>query len=228
MGLRNKEMKEEWLLGNSNIGGQGYKKVEGIDDDEVTPKTSYLNTVKRIFKYLKGKPNLGLWTYFFMELQRNSPLVATSTTEAEYVVLFNCCGQITQGFGRCKEGVIGDFSRKPDESDGFAEIVYFLRGSNLMYALITNPTIHDSLVKQFWQTATATTLADGTLELKATIDTIEYTITEASIRSKLQLADASGITMLPTWIFEGMGHMGYPTDGSFTFWKSFLHPNGDS
>ncbi|GKA07157.1 hypothetical protein Tco_0686381 [Tanacetum coccineum] len=206
MGLRNKEMKEEWLLGNSNIGGQGYKKVEGIDDDEVTPKTSYLNTVKRIFKYLKGKPNLGLWTYFFMELQRNSPLVATSTTEAEYVVLFNCCGQITQGFGRCKEGVIG----------------YFL------YALITNPTIHDSLVKQFWQTATATTLADGTLELKATIDTIEYTITEASIRSKLQLADASGITMLPTWIFEGMGHMGYPTDGSFTFWKSFLHPNGDS
>ncbi|GKC61597.1 hypothetical protein Tco_1089195, partial [Tanacetum coccineum] len=67
----------------------------------------------------------------------------------------------------------------------------------------------DSLVKQFWQTATATTLADGTLELKATIDTIEYTITEASIRSKLQLADASGITMLPNnEIFEGMGHMG--------------------
>ncbi|GJT71407.1 hypothetical protein Tco_1030693 [Tanacetum coccineum] len=64
-----------------------------------------------------------------------------------------------------------------------------------MYALTTNPTIHDSLVKQFWQTATATTLADRTLELKATIDTIEYTITEASIRSKLQLANASGITI---------------------------------
>ncbi|GJZ63758.1 hypothetical protein Tco_0620179 [Tanacetum coccineum] len=117
------------------------------------------------------------------------------------------------------------FLRKPDESAGFAEIVDFLRGSNLRYALITNPTIHDSLVKQFWQTATATTLADGTLELKATIDTIEYTITEASIRSKLQLADASGITMLPNnEIFEGMGHMGYPTDGSFTFWKSFFTP----
>ncbi|GJS24043.1 putative ribonuclease H-like domain-containing protein [Tanacetum coccineum] len=27
----------------------------------VTPKTSHLNVVKRIFKYLKGKPNLGLW-----------------------------------------------------------------------------------------------------------------------------------------------------------------------
>ncbi|GJT23413.1 hypothetical protein Tco_0893350 [Tanacetum coccineum] len=73
---------------------------------------------------------------------------------------------------------------------GFAEMVDFLRGSNLRYALTSNPTIYDSLVKQFWQTATAKTLADGTLELHATIDTIVYTITEASIRNKLQLADA--------------------------------------
>ncbi|GJS54210.1 putative ribonuclease H-like domain-containing protein [Tanacetum coccineum] len=101
------------------------------------------------------------------------------------------------------------FLRKPDKSVGFAEIVDFLRGSNLKYALTTNLTIHDSLVKQFWQTATAKTLADGTLELHATIDTIAYTITEASIRSKLKLADASGITMLlNNEIFEGMGHMG--------------------
>ncbi|GKA02404.1 putative ribonuclease H-like domain-containing protein, partial [Tanacetum coccineum] len=28
---------------------------------QVTPKTSHLNTVKRIFKYLKGKPHLALW-----------------------------------------------------------------------------------------------------------------------------------------------------------------------
>ncbi|GKA63857.1 hypothetical protein Tco_0763463 [Tanacetum coccineum] len=32
-----------------------------------------------------------------------------------------------------------------------AEIVDFLRGSNLRYALTANPTIYDSLVKQFWQ-----------------------------------------------------------------------------
>ncbi|GJR03721.1 hypothetical protein Tco_0526705 [Tanacetum coccineum] len=69
------------------------------------------------------------------------------------------------------------------------------------------------------------TIADGTLEIHATIDTTGYTITEASIRDKLQLADASGITMLPNdEIFEGMGQMGYPTDGTFTFWKSFFTP----
>ncbi|GJS90338.1 putative ribonuclease H-like domain-containing protein [Tanacetum coccineum] len=105
------------------------------------------------------------------------------------------------------------------------ERVDFLRGSNLRYALTSNPTIYDSLVKQFWQTATANTKADGTLEINATIDTIGYTITEASIRDTLQLADATGITMLPNdEIFEGMGQMGYPTDGTFTFWKSFFTP----
>ncbi|GJT92109.1 hypothetical protein Tco_1080954 [Tanacetum coccineum] len=117
------------------------------------------------------------------------------------------------------------FLRKPDESAGFAEIVDFLRGSNLRYALTSNPTIYDSLVKQFWQTATANTIADGTLEINATIDTIRYTITEASIRDTLHLEDATGITMLPNdEIFEGMGQMGYPTDGTFTFWKSFFTP----
>ncbi|GJV54085.1 ribonuclease H-like domain, reverse transcriptase, RNA-dependent DNA polymerase [Tanacetum coccineum] len=75
-----------------------------------------------------------------------------------------------------------------------------------MYALTTNPTIYDSLLKQFWQTATANTNADGTLEIKATIDTIRYTISEASIRDSLQLDDATGITMLPNdELFEGMG-----------------------
>ncbi|GJU79198.1 hypothetical protein Tco_1276268 [Tanacetum coccineum] len=80
-------------------------------------------------------------------------------------------------------------------------------------------------VKQFWQTATTNTIADGTLEIHATIDTTGYKITEASIRDKLQLANASGIGMLPNdEIFEGKGKMGYPTDGTFTFWKSFFTP----
>ncbi|GJQ90683.1 hypothetical protein Tco_0001822 [Tanacetum coccineum] len=117
------------------------------------------------------------------------------------------------------------FLRKPNESAGFAEIVDFLRGSNLRYALTANPTIYDSLVKQFWQSAIASTKEDGSLEISATIDTIRYTISEASIRDSLQLDDATGITMLPNDdLFEGMGQIGYPTDGTFTFWKSFFTP----
>ncbi|GJU24355.1 putative ribonuclease H-like domain-containing protein [Tanacetum coccineum] len=46
-----------------------------------------------------------------------------------------------------------------------------------------------------------------------------------SIRDSLQLEDATGITMLPNdELFEGMGQIGYPTDGTFTFWKSFFTP----
>ncbi|GJZ99783.1 hypothetical protein Tco_0672334 [Tanacetum coccineum] len=87
------------------------------------------------------------------------------------------------------------FLKKPEESAGFAEIVDFLKGSHIRYALTHNPTIHDSLVKQFWQTATVLTLADGTLKLRATIDTLEYTITEASIRSQ---ADQAGTQSQPS------------------------------
>ncbi|GJV47546.1 hypothetical protein Tco_1437758 [Tanacetum coccineum] len=95
---------------------------------------------------------------------KKQTIVATSTTEAEYVAATNC-------WDKCKAGVIKS--------------------------------------KQFWQTAIANTLADGTLELHATIDTTVYTITKASIRNKLQLADASGITMLPNHkIFEGLGLWG--------------------
>ncbi|GJR35568.1 putative ribonuclease H-like domain-containing protein [Tanacetum coccineum] len=97
---------------------------------QVTPKTSQLKRrVKRIFKYLKGKPNLGLWyprespfdleafsdsDYGGSNLDRKSTtggcqflgqrliswqckkqtIVATSTTEAEYVAAANCCGQV--------------------------------------------------------------------------------------------------------------------------------------
>ncbi|GJR12998.1 putative ribonuclease H-like domain-containing protein [Tanacetum coccineum] len=110
-------------------------------------------------------------------------------------------------------------------SIGFAEIVDFLRGSNLRYALTANPTIYDSLVKQFWQSAVASTREDGSLEISATVDTKRYIISEASIRDSLQLDDATGISMLPNDdLFQGMGQIGYPTDGTFTFWKSFFTP----
>ncbi|GJW12438.1 putative ribonuclease H-like domain-containing protein [Tanacetum coccineum] len=113
---------------------------------------------------------------------------------------------------------IGCFLLKPTESAGYTEIVDFLRRSKLRYALTHNPPIYDSLVKQFWQTATARTLADGTQQLNATIDSIEYTITEESVRRQLQLADASGINMLQNEeIFAGLQNIGSKSGG----WDQF-------
>ncbi|GJZ20890.1 hypothetical protein Tco_0557929 [Tanacetum coccineum] len=108
------------------------------------------------------------------------------------------------------------FLKKPNESVGFTKVVDFLKGSSLTYALFHNPTIYDSLVKQFWQTATVRTLANGTQQLVASIDSKEYTITEASVRSKLQLADATGIHNLSdAKIYAGLATLGYVTEGDF-------------
>ncbi|GJS22934.1 hypothetical protein Tco_0451566 [Tanacetum coccineum] len=106
------------------------------------------------------------------------------------------------------------FLKKPNESVGFTKVVDFLKGTSLRYALTHNPTIYDSLVKQFWQTATVRTLANGTQQLVASIDSKEYTITEASVRSKLQLADATGIHNLSdAEIYAGLATLGYVTEG---------------
>ncbi|GKC47235.1 hypothetical protein Tco_1064957 [Tanacetum coccineum] len=74
--------------------------------------------------------------------------------------------------------------------------------SHIWYALTHNPTIYDSLVKQFWQTATVRTLANRIQEFVASIDNTKYTITEASVKSQLQLADATGehVPLLPAML----------------------------
>nr|GEW06613.1 hypothetical protein [Tanacetum cinerariifolium] len=99
------------------------------DHFQVTPKASHLHAVKRIFRYLKGKPHLGLWylkdspfdlvaysdsDYPGASLVRMSTtegcqflgcrliswqckkkiVVATSSTEAEYVAAASCCVQV--------------------------------------------------------------------------------------------------------------------------------------
>ncbi|GKA55353.1 uncharacterized mitochondrial protein-like protein [Tanacetum coccineum] len=45
---------------------------------QVTPKTSYLLAVKRIFRYLKGKPTLGLW------YSRDSPFELVAYTNGDF------------------------------------------------------------------------------------------------------------------------------------------------
>ncbi|GKB42271.1 hypothetical protein Tco_0887213, partial [Tanacetum coccineum] len=45
---------------------------------QVTPKTSHLLAVKRIFRYLKGKSTLGLW------YSRDSPFDLVAYTDSDY------------------------------------------------------------------------------------------------------------------------------------------------
>ncbi|GKA49866.1 putative ribonuclease H-like domain-containing protein [Tanacetum coccineum] len=273
---------------------------------QVTPKMSHLHAVKRIFRYLKGQPKLGLWyprdspfdleafsdsDYAGASLDRKSTtggcqflgkrliswqckkqtIVANSTTKAEYVAAANCCGhkisttrqklvllsqrvstagislelqllskfeelfegetsghinlvpdetvykgwedrmeraattvsslkaEQDSGSGpRCQDTILGGvdaqtrtliitssimanlefcdthnkvtYLLKPEGSEDFQQIVDFLNTSHIKFALTENLTIYTSLIQQFWQTASTSTLEDGEVEITATID----------------------------------------------------------
>ncbi|GJS23274.1 ribonuclease H-like domain-containing protein [Tanacetum coccineum] len=59
--------------------------------------------------------------------------------------------------------------------------------TSLRYALTHNPTIYDSLVKQFWQTATVRTLANGTQQLVASIDSTDLLLLRHLFRRKTSI-----------------------------------------
>nr|GEV42006.1 hypothetical protein [Tanacetum cinerariifolium] len=127
---------------------------------QVTPKTSNLLSVKRIFKFLIAYPKLGLWyprdSLFNMEAFSDSDYaVATSSCEAEYVDAASCCGQwfLFTSAGRVTFCWLFPIPAGDLVSAGH---ILFLLGS-----------------------ASEVSLPDGVKGLVATIDGTAYTVTEA-------------------------------------------------
>nr|GFA72191.1 hypothetical protein [Tanacetum cinerariifolium]GFA74922.1 hypothetical protein [Tanacetum cinerariifolium] len=114
---------------------------------------------------------------------------------------------------------------KPKKSQGFHPIIDFMNGLYIRYALTANLTINAFLVRQFWGSASEVSLPDGVKGLEATIDGTSYTVTEASIRSALQLDDLNAIdTLTNAEVFDGLRAIGYATEGKFTFFKNKFSP----
>nr|GEW55006.1 hypothetical protein [Tanacetum cinerariifolium] len=167
---------------------------------QVTPKASHLHAVKRIFRYLKGKPHLGLWyqkdspfdlvaysdiDYAGASLDRKSTIegcqflgcrliswqckkqtvVATSSTEAEYVATASCCAQ-----------------------------VLWIQNQLLDYGL------------------------------QALVDKKKVVITEDAIKEVLRLDDVEGVDCLSNEeIFVELARMGYEKPSTkLTFYKAFF------
>nr|GFB32492.1 hypothetical protein [Tanacetum cinerariifolium] len=79
---------------------------------------------------------------------------------------------------------------------GFEQIIDFLRGSYIHYALTLNPHIYISCIKQFWNTASVERSDDAT-RLQALVDKKKIVLSENVIREILQLDDAEGVVCLP-------------------------------
>nr|GEV58057.1 uncharacterized mitochondrial protein AtMg00810-like [Tanacetum cinerariifolium] len=214
---------------------------------QVTPKASHVHAVKRIFRYLKGKSHLGLWypkdspfvlvAYLdsdyvgasldmksttggcqFLRCRSNSwqckkqTFMATSSTKVEYVAAASFCVQ-----------VLWIHNQLLDYSEGFNQIIDFLNGSSIKYALTVNAKIYVSCIKQFWTIVVVKNVNDVT-RLQALVDKEKVVVTEATIRDALRLDDAEGVECLPNEeIFVELARMGYKKPSTkLTFFKEFF------
>nr|GEV76109.1 xylulose kinase-1 [Tanacetum cinerariifolium] len=110
-----------------------------------------------------------------------------------------------------------------DASEGFNQIIDFLNGSYIKYALTVNPNIYVSCIKQFWNTVVIKQVNDVT-RLQALVDKKRVAVTEAAIREVLHLDDAEGVDCLPNKeIFTELSRMGYKKPSTkLMFYKAFF------
>ncbi|GJW30949.1 hypothetical protein Tco_0047824 [Tanacetum coccineum] len=120
---------------------------------QVNPKSSHLHAVKRIFRYLKGQPKLGLW------YPKDSPFDLVAYTDSDYAGasldrksttggaldsksiagLWFCwwgLGDFTGGLGAWRGGFSGS-------DDGGERVVLMLLGINLLLLLKVNAARHN-------------------------------------------------------------------------------------
>nr|GEX13219.1 putative ribonuclease H-like domain-containing protein [Tanacetum cinerariifolium] len=135
---------------------------------QVNLKVLHLHAVKRIFKYLKGQPKLGLW------YSKDSPFDLMAYTDSDYAGASLDRKSTTEGcqFLRCR--LISCQCKKK--------------------IVVVNPTTEADYVAassccgQFWTTAKSKTVNEE-VQIHALVDGMRVIINESSVRRDLQLAD---------------------------------------
>nr|GEW60523.1 hypothetical protein [Tanacetum cinerariifolium] len=192
-------------------------------------------------------------------------VVATSSIEAEYVVVASCCAQVLWiqnhlldyglnhsclqlshtpshtpnptfnfsfliittiimaplTFADTHNMIV--FLTKSDASEGFDQIVDILNAYTIQYALMVNPPIYVSCIKQLWASVLVKKTND-VVQLQALIDGKKVVITEDTIRQDLRLDDADGVECLPNEeIFADFACIRYENPPpKLTFYKAFF------
>nr|GEW99328.1 putative ribonuclease H-like domain-containing protein [Tanacetum cinerariifolium] len=96
-------------------------------------------------------------------------VVATSSTDAEYVAGVSCCAQVLWIQNQTLDYGMVAYLSKSDASEGLDQIIDFINGSYIAYALTVSPTIYVSCIKQFWRTVVVKSSNDVT-RLQALVD----------------------------------------------------------
>nr|GEV03719.1 uncharacterized mitochondrial protein AtMg00810-like [Tanacetum cinerariifolium] len=186
---------------------------------QVTPKVSHFHAVKRIFKYLKGKPHLGLW------YPKDSLFNLVTYSDSDYASASLDRKSTTRGcqfFGcrliswQCKKQTVVNTSSTKAEYVAAASCcaqVLWIQNQLLDYGL--NVTAVSS---------SFCCLVNDVPRLQALVNKKKVIITEATIRDALRLDDAEGIDCLPNKeIFTELARMGYEKPSTkLTFYKAIF------
>nr|GEV16485.1 ribonuclease H-like domain, reverse transcriptase, RNA-dependent DNA polymerase [Tanacetum cinerariifolium] len=110
-----------------------------------------------------------------------------------------------------------------DASDGFDQILDFLNAHTIKYALLVNPIIYVSCIKQFW-TTTIVEKVNGDVQLQALIDDRKVVVTETIIRQDIYLNDTDGVECLSNAeSFKELARMEYEKPPpKLKFYKAFF------
>ncbi|GJU99019.1 putative ribonuclease H-like domain-containing protein [Tanacetum coccineum] len=158
---------------------------------QVTPKTSHLLVVKRIFRYLKGNLTLGLW------YSRDSPFKLVAYTDSDYA-----------GATQDRKYTTGGCISKEAMTPRYLSLVVHL-------TKVGDKAVHKELGDSMERATAKVQTVNEVRQLQALVDKKRVIITESNIRRDLHLDDAEGTDCFPTaTIFEELARMGGGKDFS--------------
>nr|GEU63889.1 hypothetical protein [Tanacetum cinerariifolium] len=167
---------------------------------QITPKASHLYAIKRIFRYLKGKPHLGL------SYPKDSPFNFMAYSDSDYVGASLDRKSTTRGCQFLRFRLISWQCKKQT-------------------VVATSSTEAEYVATASW-CAQVLWIQNQLLDygMQAVVDNKKVVVTKATIREVLHFDDAEGVECLPNEeIFAELARMGYEKPSTkLTFYKAFF------
>nr|GEV08530.1 putative ribonuclease H-like domain-containing protein [Tanacetum cinerariifolium] len=169
---------------------------------QVSPKASHPHAVKRIFRYLKGKPYLGL------SYPKDSPFNLVTYSDSDYARTSLDRKSTTRGLSipSCYK-LLCSSTMDSKSVDGLWQSFNAVSSKLLLFSL-TIVAAHLLLLGH--QTSVSIKKSNDVVRLQALINRKKVTITEDSIRQVLRLDNADSLDCLPNEeIFAELARIGY-------------------